>query len=455
MNTKIAPGNPSDLAARIELGRVHLAKRVGEVIDSLVDAMLVAYRSDISSYADLADPAIWAEVRHFTRANVATVLSTAVASDASLDAAAIAPLRELGRRRSHQGFPLAALLRAYQVGTRVAWEFVLDKVYGLDVEPRVAAEIVRAVSIALLETTAQITQAVAESFAEAEREVAAVTDRARRDCFDELCSGEQRPGLAERATAVGYRLGSAHVVAVVAISDAGDPDDPRRETLLRQVHQAMTEIRPVGASPLLDLGSQGIRAIFAVTSGMSEAAIADGIAKHIDCLDVPASGAIQAGVGMVATGLAGIAMSHRQALQALAVADRRPGGSCIRRFGDALPELVVAADRELASELFRTSIAPLVEADATQSADLVATLDAYFQCRANLTATAQRLYLHRHTVTARLERIASLTGRDLSRRHDAMVLELGLLAAHALDMLPTGGAGPLTRSPAWPLADAD
>ncbi|MHB1712194.1 MAG: PucR family transcriptional regulator [Acidimicrobiales bacterium] len=443
----IATESSSEVEPRVELGRIHLAKRIEKTIDSLLDAMLAAYRTDISAYANLDDATMSAEVRDFTRTHVTTLLTTAVASDGPLDAAALAPFHELAQRRSHQGFPLAALLRAYQVGTRVAWEFVLGEVGRLDVDPTVAAEIVRAVSIAILEATAQISQAVTESFAEAEREIATVTDRARRDCFDELCNGERHPGLAERAAAVGYRIGSAQVVVVVAFGGAGDPNDPRREALLRQVHQAMTEIRPEGASPLLDFGSERVRGIFTVGPGTTDAVIAETLAKHIGALDAPVSNALQVGVGMVTTGLAGIVTSHRQALQALAVAGCDPGGNRIRHFGDALPELVVRADRELASVLFRKNIAPLVEADRSQSAGLVATLETYFQCRANLAVTSQRLHLHRHTVSARLDRITSLTGRDLSSRNDAMVLELGLIAARLFDFLPVGGIDAPTEPP--------
>lgn len=74
-----------------------------------------------------------------------------------------------------------------------------------------------------------------------------------------------------------------------------------------------------------------------------------------------------------------------------------------------------------------TLVEPLVEHDRKRGSDLVKTLKTYFAAGANASEAADRLFLHRNSMTYRLERIGSLTGLDLRDHRVALALQLGLL----------------------------
>ena len=77
---------------------------------------------------------------------------------------------------------------------------------------------------------------------------------------------------------------------------------------------------------------------------------------------------------------------------------------------------------------FRTLVGPLVEHDRGRSSDLVKTLRIYFAAGANASEAADRLFLHRNSMTYRLERVSKLTGLDLRDPGVALALQLGLLS---------------------------
>lgn len=78
-----------------------------------------------------------------------------------------------------------------------------------------------------------------------------------------------------------------------------------------------------------------------------------------------------------------------------------------------------------------TSIGPALEHDARLGTEVVPTFRAYLRHGANMNATAAAIYAHRHTVAARLERLAALTHLDPMRHDDRERLGVGL-KAHAI-----------------------
>jgi hypothetical protein len=78
-----------------------------------------------------------------------------------------------------------------------------------------------------------------------------------------------------------------------------------------------------------------------------------------------------------------------------------------------------------------TSIGPALEHDARLRTEVVPTFRAYLDHDANMNATATAIYAHRHTVAARLERLAALTRLDPMRHDDRERLGVGL-KAHAM-----------------------
>ncbi|WP_439659192.1 helix-turn-helix domain-containing protein [Lentzea sp. HUAS TT2] len=85
-------------------------------------------------------------------------------------------------------------------------------------------------------------------------------------------------------------------------------------------------------------------------------------------------------------------------------------------------------DVERAGELDRfltESVGPLVEYDARRGTDLVGTLGAYYDHRANVAATARALHVHVNTLLKRLDRVGDVLGADWRTEND-LELQLGL-----------------------------
>lgn len=84
------------------------------------------------------------------------------------------------------------------------------------------------------------------------------------------------------------------------------------------------------------------------------------------------------------------------------------------------PERVRELDR-----FIRESIGPLLDYDRRRGTDLVDTLSAYFDHRANVAATARALHVHVNTLLKRLDRAGDVLGLDLRHEND-LELRLGL-----------------------------
>ena len=82
-----------------------------------------------------------------------------------------------------------------------------------------------------------------------------------------------------------------------------------------------------------------------------------------------------------------------------------------------------------------TSIGPALDHDARLRTEVVPTFRAYLHHDANMNATAAAIYAHRHTVAARLERLAALTRLDPTCHDDRERLGLGVKAHLVLEAL--------------------
>lgn len=77
---------------------------------------------------------------------------------------------------------------------------------------------------------------------------------------------------------------------------------------------------------------------------------------------------------------------------------------------------------------FRALIERVEAYDREHNSDLIRTLKVFFAANANTSEAADRLYLHRNSLSYRLARIQTLTGLDLKDHRARLALQLGLLA---------------------------
>ncbi len=90
-------------------------------------------------------------------------------------------------------------------------------------------------------------------------------------------------------------------------------------------------------------------------------------------------------------------------------------GAPVTYFGDlGLYQLLTTlGNSNEAARFYRKTLGRLLSYDDSKNAELVQTLEAFFECHGNLSQTASKLHIHRNTLTYRLEQISTITQLDL------------------------------------------
>lgn len=134
--------------------------------------------------------------------------------------------------------------------------------------------------------------------------------------------------------------------------------------------------------------------------------------------------AISIGIGRHHLGIpGGLAKSYQDARAALSLGRRFHGTNQVH----CLDELGIAAFVGIADESTKIDLAKHLLSPLDQETDLLATLDAFFKENCCPSTTANRLSIHRNTLSYRLDKIHWLTGLDPRRFDDAMQIRLALL----------------------------
>jgi sugar diacid utilization regulator len=93
---------------------------------------------------------------------------------------------------------------------------------------------------------------------------------------------------------------------------------------------------------------------------------------------------------------------------------------------------VFASHPDEVRSFYDDTVAPLVRYDDSYGSELVSTLETFLEHNGATGAAARALYVHRHTIAYRLERVKELTGLDPALSEDRERLGLGLKAYRIL-----------------------
>jgi sugar diacid utilization regulator len=93
---------------------------------------------------------------------------------------------------------------------------------------------------------------------------------------------------------------------------------------------------------------------------------------------------------------------------------------------------VFASHPDEVRSFYEDTVAPLVRYDDAYGSELVTTLEAFLEHNGATGAAASALYVHRHTIAYRLERVKELSGLDPALSEDRERLGLGLKAYRIL-----------------------
>jgi purine catabolism regulator len=152
------------------------------------------------------------------------------------------------------------------------------------------------------------------------------------------------------------------------------------------------------------------------------------------------SGLVAAGISRPAAGLAALRAVYREARDAMNIATELGDMEQATFYGDLkLYQLLLALKERNLDHLRRfytVTLGPLVEYDERKQADLIRTLNGFFEANGNLAKAAQDLDVHRNTLVYRLERISALTELDLDDPDNRLILHLALKVQRVLATLP-------------------
>ena len=333
-------------------------------------------------------------------------LAGACATGERLNAATLAGFRALGARAADEAVPLRTLIDLYLSAAWRSWRLL--PAVGDD-DP----EAVRRTGEIVLHAVDDAVAAIADGHETARRSALQLEESDRREFIDDLLEGTgDSAAMLSRAERYGLDLTGTHAVAVIRGATAVTDTSP----LLSQAASALT-----AASATDFLVTTRHRRMIAVLP----------TPELVTAL--PRAAGDLVGVGRAHRGVASVAMSYKEARDALELAGRLGLTDPVVHAGQLLVYRVLTRDREAMSDLIDAVLAPL-ETARGGAGPLLDTLEAYLATGGNTTAAAARLHLSVRAISYRLHRIRDLTGRDPAEPSDRYVLQTAVLGARALGL---------------------
>lgn len=352
-------------------------------IDELTERLVEHIRAGEHAYVE--STLLTAEQLHgAVRENLDALLHTlAGRGPLTLDAP-----RAAGDLKAAQGIPLAAVLHAYRLAGRLIWSELVELSAARD---------------------------SADALLHMATEVWAVIDE-----YSNAAADAYRLRTAEQVR----RDANSRILMLTALLDGTIDGGPRAGEILRALNLTehghyvvvSAEIAGDGIDPMPGIGDQ-LR-----SHGISVAWI-ERAGRQVGLLTLPTNPAGGASLGRALTGIArsrvGVSRPFASPLEAararreaeLAERCLPPGTAGCHVYGASPVALMIATAPELAGELARTVLGPLLDLAPAERDLLLATLHAWFGSGGSTAGAARSLHCHRNTVLYRLNRIAELTGR--------------------------------------------
>ena len=372
--------------------------------------------------------------------NVATVLHILQHSIDLEKVRAPAAAEEYARRLAQRGVPIAALLRAYRIGSARFEDWCLQEL-GRQTDN---ASIVSAAGLRIARGLASYIDQVSEELVsayESEKENWLRNQSAARAArVRALLRGEQADVSSSEAM-LGYRLRQHHLGVVTWITGASGGGDAlgRLEHVTAEV---AAEVRCEGKPIFIPQDE------FSAWAWLPLGARRDIALPGLDVKGIIAEDRIRFAFGEPALGLPGFRRTHQQALSAQAVAlAAGPSGQLVTSFGEVAPLALMSGSIELLQAWVAETLGALAD-DDEHNARLRDTLRIFLQENGSYKTTAERLMLHKNTVQYRVRKAEETLRRPIGP--DRLQIELALLASHSLGrtvLRPVGEPGTGAISP--------
>jgi DNA-binding PucR family transcriptional regulator len=367
--------------------------------------------------------------------NVATVLHILQHGIDLEKVHAPAAAEEYARRLAQRGVPIAALLRAYRIGSARFEDWCLQEL-GRHTDN---ASIVSAAGLRIAGILASYIDQVSEELVsayESEKENWLRNQSAARAARVRALLRSEQVDVSSSEAILGYRLRQHHLGVVTWITGA-----PAGGDALGRLEHATAEVAAEGhcdGRPIFIPQDE-----FSAWAWLPLGARRDVALPGPDVKNIMAEDRIRFAFGEPALGVAGFRRTHQQALSAQAVAlAAGPSGQLVTTFGEVAPLALMSGSIELLRTWVTETLGALAD-DDEQNARLRDTLRVFLQENGSYKTTAERLMLHKNTVQYRVRKAEESLGRPISQ--DRLHIELALLASqwlgHAV-LRPAGEPGP-------------
>lgn len=357
------------------------------MLPELVAAIVEAIAEDVPAYAGAWDAEIRPVVQRSTEIALSGLLDLFGTDSAVLDDRSSAFYRRIGALESAQGRSLDAVLSAYRVGARLAWEYFS------------ARAVQHGVSTAELVTLAEAIFVHIDVLS-----AASAAGHASRE--------GQRDVL--RSRLVTMLLESADPIAIQAVADAAGWTVPERMAVAVVPLRPEREPTPPAGVIVAFEGGEGI-AILPDPAGPGRRAALEraweGSQVFVGTVRPPAEAATS--------------LIHARRVQRL-VNQGRVADTRIVVATDHLAELVIGADPELLAELRERLLRPLAAVSAAKRGVLEQTLAAWLGFCGDRARISEALHVHPQTVSYRVQRLRDLFGEDLDDPEYRLGLQLVL-----------------------------
>lgn len=262
-----------------------------------------------------------------------------------------------------------------------------------------------------------------------EQAVQAAEERLRGDFLSQVLVGppSDLAAAVQRGQELGYNLTLPHLAVLINLEDADTA------TLARITSTTQNELGRRGFTAPISRRESSVLIMLPVSGNTRPREAIEHLRERL-AADYP-------GIAMAIGTQVGTITEWRRTLeeaeQALILGRQLFGTDRVLAFSDLGVYRLLVRLRETPElwTFYRETLAKLADYDQRQRADLIKTLEAYFNNLGNLRATSEALHVHRNTLLYRLDRIKEISGMDLDNAEEHFALWLALRAHRVLSTL--------------------
>ncbi|MEN9937279.1 MAG: hypothetical protein RLZZ387_3858 [Chloroflexota bacterium] len=261
-----------------------------------------------------------------------------------------------------------------------------------------------------------------------EHAVMAAEERLRGDFVQTVLTGPpaDAESLLQRGRELGYDLRQPHVALLCATSEADEPS-------ARAAGAVNAALSALGLAAPTMRRADGVLCYLPSEKSRGAHEMAEQLRARL-AADLPG---IVLAIGREASTVAAWPRSLREAEQALRIGRQLFDNRRVLNFSDlgVYRLLILLRESPELWEFYRTTLSALADYDRDQGAELLKTLEAFFDNLGNLAQTANALHVHRNTLLYRLDRIEAISGLKLDDAEDRLALWLALKAHRVVKTL--------------------